>query len=74
MRKTFAMEDLDCANCAAKMERGISKLPGVEKCTVTFMTSRLALTVGNDTDMDALMVLVQKEISKVDPNCRVIVK
>lgn len=74
MRKSYAMEELDCANCAAKMERAISKLPGVEKATVTFMTSRLSLVVADDTDMSALLALVQKEVSRVDPNCKVIVK
>ncbi len=74
MRKSYAMEELDCANCAAKMERAISKLPGVEKATVTFMTSRLSLVVHDDTDMAALMQQVQKEVSRVDPNCRVIIK
>ncbi len=74
MRKSYAMEELDCANCAAKMERAINKLPGVEKATVTFMTSRLSLVVADDTDMAALLTLVQKEVTKVDPNCKVIVK
>ena len=38
MKKTFALEDLDCANCAAKMEEGIKKIPGVNDATVSFMT------------------------------------
>ena len=37
MKKTFALEDLDCANCAAKMENGIKKLDGVKDCSVSFM-------------------------------------
>lgn len=74
MRKSYAMEELDCANCAAKMERAINKLPGVEKATVTFMTSRLSLVVADDVDFADLMQKVQKEVSRVDPNCKVIVK
>ncbi len=74
MRKSYAMEELDCANCAAKMERAINKLPGVEKATVTFMTSRLSLVVADDVDLADLMQKVQKEVSRVDPNCKVIVK
>ncbi len=74
MRKTYTLEDLDCANCAAKMEALINKLPGVEKATVTFMTSRLSLTVPDDTDLPALLKQVQKEINKVDANCKLIVK
>lgn len=74
MRKSYAMEDLDCANCAAKMEALINKLPGVEKATVSFMTSRLSLVVPDGTDMAALLEKVQKEVSKVDAACKVVVK
>ena len=41
MRKSFKLEDLDCANCAAKMQDAISKMPGVEKCTVNFMMQKM---------------------------------
>ena len=41
MKKTFKLEDLDCANCAAKMETAINKLEGVQKATVSFMTQKL---------------------------------
>ena len=43
MRKSFKLEDLDCANCAAKMQDAISKMPGVEKCTVNFMMQKMTL-------------------------------
>ncbi|MDD7652933.1 MAG: heavy metal-associated domain-containing protein [Candidatus Faecousia sp.] len=74
MRKSYALEDLDCANCAAKMEAAINKLPEVEKATVSFMTSRMSLVVPEGTDMTALLEKIQKEISKVEPDCRVVVK
>ena len=38
MKKTFKMIDLDCANCAAKMEAAIKKIDGVQDATVSFMT------------------------------------
>ena len=74
MKKTFKLEDLDCANCAAKMEAAINKLPEVEKATVSFMTSRMSLVVPEGTDMTALLEKIQKEISKVEPDCRVVVR
>ena len=37
MKKTFKLIDLDCANCAAKMETAIKKLPGVADASVSFM-------------------------------------
>ena len=64
----------DCANCAAKMEAAINKMPQVEKATVSFMTSRLSLVVPDGTDMAALLEEIQKEIHKVEPDCRIVTK
>ena len=74
MRKSYALEDLDCANCAAKMESAINKMPQVEKATVSFMTSRLSLVVPDGTDMAALLEEIQKEIHKVETDCRIVTK
>ena len=74
MRKSYALEDLDCANCAAKMEAAINKMPQIEKAAVSFMTSRLSLVVPDGTDMAVLLNEVQKEISKVEPDCRIVMK
>ena len=74
MRKSYALEDLDCANCAAKMEAAINKMPQIEKATVSFMTSRLSLVVPDGTDMAVLLNEVQKEINKVEPDCRIVMK
>ena len=74
MRKSYALEDLDCANCAAKMEAAINKMPQVEKATVSFMTSRLSLVVPDGTDMAALLEelppLRQKLLCAVDRDSR----
>ena len=40
MKKTYKMIDLDCANCAAKMEEAIKKIDGVTSASVSFMTQR----------------------------------
>ena len=64
MRKSYALEDLDWANCAAKMEAAINKMPQIEKATVSFMTSRLSLVVPDGTDMAVLFYWGLKEISK----------
>ena len=74
MRKSYALEDLDCANCASKMEAAINKMPQIDKATVSFMTSRLSLVVPDGTDMAVLLNEVQKEISKVEPDCRIVMK
>ena len=41
MKKKFKMEELDCANCAAKMEAAIRKIPGVRDASMNFMTQKL---------------------------------
>ena len=48
MKKAFKLEELDCANCAAKMEAAIGKLPGVNKATVSFMAQKLILDAEDD--------------------------
>ncbi len=74
MRKSYALEELDCANCAAKMEAAISKLPQVEKATISFLTSRLSLVVPEGTDMEGLLNECQQIITKINADCRLVVK
>ena len=52
MKKTFKLIDLDCANCAAKMETAIKKLPGVTDATVSFLTQKMTIEAD---DVDAVM-------------------
>ena len=54
MKKTFKLQDLDCANCAAKMEDAIKKLDGVNNATVNFMTQKLTLDA-DDAKFDAIL-------------------
>ncbi len=71
MKKTFRMEDLDCANCAAKMEQAIAELPGVNKVTVSFMAQKLILDAEDDQFDDILKQAV-KCVKKVDADCEVL--
>ena len=48
MKKSYKLAELDCANCAAKMETAINKIPGVNKATVSFMTQKLTLDADDD--------------------------
>ena len=73
MKKTFKLEDLDCANCAAKMEAAINKLEGVQKATVSFMTQKMTIEAEDDK-FDRVVQAAVKCISKVEPDCRVILK
>ncbi len=69
MKKTFKLMDLDCANCARKMEDAIRKLPGVTSATVSFMTQKLTIEA---EDIDGIMKAVVKCIKRVEPDCEVV--
>lgn len=69
MKKTFKLIDLDCANCAAKMENAIQKLPGVTGATVSFLTQKMTIEA---EDVDAVMKDVVKVCRKVEPDCQIV--
>lgn len=71
MKKVFKMQDLDCANCAAKMEAAISKIPGVQKAVMNFMTQKLTIEA-EETELERIMEEAQKAVSKVDRDCLII--
>ena len=73
MKKVFKLEDLDCANCAAKMEAAIKKLDGVKDATVSFMTQRMTIEA-EDERFDEVVKAAVKCIANVEPDCRVILK
>lgn len=72
MKKTFALEDLDCANCAAKMENGIKKLDGVKDASVSFITQKMTVEAEDGVNFDELMKKIKKTVSKIEPDCRII--
>ena len=65
------MENLDCANCAAKMEAAINKIDGVIEAKVSFMTQKLTIEA-DEKDFDKILKAAQKAIKKVEPDCRII--
>lgn len=71
MRKVFRLEDLDCANCAAKMETAISKLDGVTFVSVNFLSQKLTLEAADEI-FDEVLKTAMKTIKKVEPDCTVI--
>ncbi len=70
MKKVFKLENLDCANCAAKMERGINKVEGVASATVSFMTQKLTIEA-EDSRFEEIMDEVVKVCKKVEPDCKI---
>lgn len=73
MKKTFKMEDLDCAHCAAKMEDAIKKLDGVTDATVNFLGQKMTIEADDDK-FDEIVKEAAKACKKIEPDCRIIVK
>ena len=73
MKKTFKLIDLDCANCAAKMENGIKKIDGVTNASVSFMTQKMTVDA-DDARFDDIMKQVVKACKKVEPDCEIVLK
>lgn len=71
MRKTYKLENLDCANCAAKMETAIGKISGVDSCTISFMSQKITIEAADDK-MEELLEEAQKAIKKVDRSCKIV--
>ena len=71
MKKTYKLIDLDCANCAAKMERGIKKIPGVNDATVSFITQKLTIDADDDR-FDEILKEAVKVCRKIEPDCTIV--
>ena len=71
MKKTFRLEDLDCANCAAKMEKYVYLFDGVQNASVSFMTQRLTIEA-DDANFDTIMKQVVSVCRKIEPDCRIL--
>ena len=68
MRKAFKLQDLDCANCAAKMENGIKNIDGVKSATVSFMTQKLVIEADDDR-FAAVLDEAERVCRKIEPDC-----
>ena len=73
MKKVYKLEDLDCANCAAKMENAVRGIEGVTFVSVSFMTQKMILEADDDKFNDIVKKAV-KVCRKIEPDCTVIVK
>lgn len=71
MKKKFKLEDLDCANCAAKMEEAIKKIDGVNDANVSFMAQKMTIEADDDR-FEEIMREVAAVCAKVEPDCRIL--
>ncbi len=66
--RIFFLQNIDCANCAAKIEAAIGKLPGVQQAELTFATRRLTVTAEN---WESLLPAMQQITDRIEPGCRI---
>lgn len=70
MKKTYSIE-VDCANCAQKMEDAANKVDGVANATVSFMTQKMKVEFAEGADRDAVMQTVLSACKKVESDCEI---
>lgn len=68
MKKIIRLEDLDCANCAAKMENSVRKIDGVGDATVSFMNQKMTLELDEER-ADEILKEVRRVCGKIEPDC-----
>ena len=68
MKKRYVIEDLCCANCAAKMEDAIRKIEGVQAANINFLTQKLTLEA-EEADLEAILDQAERAIRKIEPDC-----
>ena len=71
MKKVYQLEGLDCANCAAKLERASGEIEGVSAASISFMTQRMTIETQED-QLAGVMKMVKKTIRKVEPDCTLV--
>ena len=71
MKKRYKMIDLDCANCAAKMEDAIRKIDGVNDVSVSFLSQKLTIDA-DESRLDDIMAQVVKTCKRVEPDCPIV--
>ncbi len=70
MKKTFKLDGLDCANCAAKMENAIRKIDGVRGASVSFLTQKLTIEAEEER-MDEILRSAVSLCRKIEPDCTI---
>lgn len=70
MKKTYKIE-VDCANCALKMEEAAKKVEGVQDAAVSFMTQKMKVEFAEGSDDKAVMEQVLKACKKVESDCEI---
>lgn len=70
MKSKFKIKGLDCANCAAELERALQKIEGIESVSISFITERMILEY-NEEEKETIMKNVKKVIKKEEPDVKI---
>jgi copper chaperone CopZ len=70
MKSKFKIKGLDCANCAAELERALQKIEGIESVSISFITERMILEY-NGEEKETIMKNVKKVIKKEEPDVKI---
>ena len=71
MRKSFKLDEIDCANCARKLQDELATLDGVDAVSVNFMTQKLTLTAA-DERFDEVLDRVVALTAHIEPDCEIV--
>ncbi|MBR2524529.1 MAG: cation transporter [Clostridiales bacterium] len=71
MKKVFELDEVDCANCARKMQEAVARIDGVDNVTVNFFTQKMTLEAADDK-FDSVLKEAIKVLKKVEPDCEVV--
>lgn len=69
MKKTYNLENLDCANCAAKIENAVKEIKGVKDASVSFIMQKISFET--DEDAEKILAEIKKVINKIEPDCEI---
>lgn len=70
MKKTYLLDGLCCANCAARIERGVAAIDGVSSATVNFLTTKLIFEAEED-NLEEVVKKAKKVIRKIEPDVEI---
>lgn len=67
MRKNYILEDLDCANCAARIEEDVQNIEGVIECSVSFVTEKMIVEIEQEQEKE-VEKKIKKIVKKIEPD------
>lgn len=71
MKKSFKLDEIDCANCARELQDELTRLKGVKSVSVNFMTQKLTLEA-EDNEFDEVLDRVVEFTAEAEPDCEII--